>query len=152
MKRRGATKKNPIYRAPVLYVGFFYTLLLVWTVVCVYLLGSKAIKVGWPVGQLLMIAFVVAYTWYFSLGISYRLMIGDNGDVQLTSIRRVLNMQVQKISGVEGPRFAIMYYGFIRFRLEREKAYLFSLITDTELQKILSAMRRANREITFKGL
>ncbi len=53
---------------------------------------------------------------------------------------------------VEGPRFAFLPYGFIRFRLEREKAYLFCCITDEELQRILKTMKTNNSDIKFKGL
>jgi hypothetical protein len=53
---------------------------------------------------------------------------------------------------VEGPRLAILPYGFIRFRLEREKAYLFCLITDKNLQRILKALRQMNSGIELKGL
>jgi len=53
---------------------------------------------------------------------------------------------------VEGPRFAFLPYGFIRFRLEREKAYLFCCITDEGLQRILKTMQETNSEIKFKGV
>ena len=113
------------------------------------LIGSKAAKIGWPLGQLLIIAFVLAYTWYFSLGISYKIGVEDNGLVFLTSFRRVLKVNAGEIETVEGPHFLI---GFIRFRLEREKAYLFSLINDKSLQRVLSLIRSFNPEVKFKGL
>jgi hypothetical protein len=50
---------------------------------------------------------------------------------------------------IEGPHLPI---GFIRFRLEREKAYLFCVAKDKELQKILFAIRKANPDIKFKNL
>jgi hypothetical protein len=36
--------------------------------------------------------------------------------------------------------------------LEREKAYLFCVAKDKELQKILLAIRKANPDIKFKNL
>jgi hypothetical protein len=116
------------------------------------LIGSKTISAGWPLFQLLMIAFVLGYTWFFSLGISYRIYINESGTIELTSFRRVLSVKAHAISLVEGPRLAFMPYSFIRFRLEREKAYLFCRITDDELQQVLKKMRFANREMKFKGV
>ena len=43
-------------------------------------------------------------------------------------------------------------FGFIRFRLEREKAYLFIRITDESLQNILAVIKKNNPGIKFKGL
>jgi hypothetical protein len=144
--------RKHVYEAPVIYPGLFYFMLAVWTVICVFLMGSKALKMGWPLGQLLMIAFVLAYTWYFSLGISYRIMVDSDGNIELTSFRRQINVNAKTIELAEGPRFAIVPFGFIRFRLEREKTYLFVLITDEALQRVLTAIRRANPEMKFKGL
>lgn len=144
--------KTHVYKAPILYPGIFYLLLAAWSFVCVYLLGTKAIKTGWPLGQLLMIAFVLAYTWYFSLGISYKIAVEPDGEIQLTSFRRTLKVHAKNIEMVEGPRFAIVPFGFIRFRLEREKAYLFIIITDETLEKVISTIRKVNPEMRCKGL
>ena len=133
-------------------MGLFYLLLLLWTVVCVVMIGSKTLSAGWPLFQLLMIAFVLGYTWFFSLGISYRIYINEKGMTELTSFRRVLSVKADAISLVEGPRLAFIPYSFIRFRLEREKAYLFCRITDDDLQQVLKKMRLTNREIKFKGV
>ena len=152
MKKDKFPKKEYVYQAPVIFVGLFYLLLLVWTAVCVVLIGSKTISAGWPLFQLLMIAFVLGYTWFFSLGISYRIYINETGTIELTSFRRVLSVKSDAISLVEGPRLALMPYSFIRFRLEREKAYLFCRITDDELQQVLKKMGLANREMKFKGV
>jgi len=151
-KKEPAKNKILIYEPPVLYPGLFYILLAAWTVLCIVLLGSKAFKTGWPIGQLLMIAFVLAYTWYFSLGISYKIAVNPDGTIALTSFRRKITVAAKDISMAEGPRFAIIPFGFIRFRLEREKAYLFIRITDESLQKVLAVIRRNNPEMKFKGL
>jgi len=152
MKKDKFPKKEYVYQAPVIFVGLFYLLLIAWTAVCVVLIGSKAISAGWPLFQLLMIAFVLGYTWFFSLGISYRIYMNETGMIELTSFRRVLGVKADAISLVEGPRLALMPYSFIRFRLEREKAYLFCRVTDDELQRVLKKMGLANREMKFKGV
>ncbi len=151
-KKAGSPQKYEPYQAPVFFVGLFYVLLLVWTVVCVVMIGSKAIQAGWPLFQLFMIAFVLGYTWYFSLGISYKLLAVDGREIELTSFRRVIRVNAEKVAMVEGPRFAIIPYGFIRFRLEREKAYLFCCITDSMLRKNLLRLRSSNPEMKFRGL
>jgi hypothetical protein len=47
---------------------------------------------------------------------------------------------------------AISYKGFIRFRLEREKAYLFCLTNNAFLKTVLAAIKSANSDITVKRL
>ena len=144
------TTKRYVYQAPSLYVAFFYILLAAWTLICVAFLGSRFDT--WRLAnafQLFMIAFILFYTWYFSVAISYMIEVGDDGSVELTSFRRIITLSVQHIAMVEGPHFAI---GFIRFRLEREKAYLFCLVHDDALRRVLSAMRAANPEIHFKRI
>ena len=145
-----ATTKSYVYQAPILYVAIFYVFLAAWAVVCVIVLGSSFNTWGLAnVFQLFMFAFVLFYTCYFSVAISYRIEVGDEGSIQLTSFRRIIKTRAEEIPLVEGPHFPI---GFIRFRLEREKAYLFCFITDPILQKTLQELRKANREMKFKGL
>jgi hypothetical protein len=96
-----------------------------------------------------MFAFIIAMTWYFSMGISYRVNVEEDGTVQLTSFRRILRVHSQKMELIEGPHLPI---GFIRFRLEREKAYLFCVVNAKELKKILLAIQKANPDIKFKNL
>lgn len=134
------------------FVGIFYGLLLVWTVVSIVFLGPRAAAGQWPAGQLLMIAFVLGYTWYFSLGISYKVVASADGTVEMTSIRRKASLQATRISLVEGPRFALLPYAFIKFRLDREKAYVFCDLTNRDLKEVLSLMKRANKELGFKSL
>jgi hypothetical protein len=96
-----------------------------------------------------MIAFIIAMTWYFSMGISYRVNVEEDGTVQLGSLRRILRVHSQKIELIEGPHLPI---GFIRFRLEREKAYLFGIPKNRDLQQVLSVIRKTNPDIKFKNL
>jgi len=133
-----------------IYMGIFYAMLVAWTITCIVLIGFKLTQSEWGnLFQLFMIAFIIAMTWYFSMGISYRVNVEEDGTIQLTSFRRILRIDSRKIEFIEGPHLPI---GFIRFRLEREKAYLFCVIKNKELQKILLAIRKANPDIKFKNL
>jgi hypothetical protein len=144
------TTANSVYRAPVIFVAVFYLLLVAWTIVCVSLIGLKASQWGWAnLSTLLMIAFILAYTWYFSVAISYKMLLRDDGSIQLTSFRRIIEADAQKISLVEGPRLP---FGFLRLRLEREKVYAFCVIRDEGLKKMLAVIRAANPDAKFKGL
>lgn len=138
------------YQAPMVYMGIFYAMLVAWTVICILLIGIKMSQSQWGnLLQLFMIVFIIAMTWYFSMGISYRVNVEKDGTLRLTSLRRILMVHLQKMELIEGPHLPI---GFIRFRLEREKAYLFCVVKNKDLQKILIAIRRANPDIKFKNL
>jgi hypothetical protein len=139
-----------VYQAPRIYVAFFYLLLVAWTIICILLIGFKVSQSEWGNAvQLFMIAFIIAMTWYFSMGISYRVNLEKDGTLRLASFRRILRIDSRKMELIEGPRLPI---GFIRFRLEREKAYLFCVVKNKELQEILLAIRNANPDIKFKNL
>jgi hypothetical protein len=138
------------YHAPIIYVGIFYGALIAWTIICVFFISFKVTQSEWGnLFQLFMIAFIIAMTWYFSMGISYQVNLEEDGTVQLRSFRRILRVHPKKIEVIEGPQLPI---GFVRFRLEREKAYLFCRVRNKELQKILLAIREANSDIKFKNL
>jgi hypothetical protein len=141
-----------VYRAPPAFVGIFYAFLMAWTVVSLIFLWPKAMKGAVPLAQLGMIAFVLAYTWYFSLGISYEVRIGGQGEMEMKSFRRVLRIPLDDVPAVEGPRFAVLPYGFLRFRLTREKAYVFCHITSEDVRQLLSTMKRANKKLELKGI
>jgi hypothetical protein len=142
--------KTFAYQAPMSYLVIFYSALVAWTVVCILLIGFKMSQSQWGnLLQLFMIAFIIAMTWYFSMGISYRVNMGEDGALRLTSFRRILRVDSRKMELIEGPHLPI---GFIRFRLEREKAYLFCVVKDKTLQQILSRIREVNPDIKFKNL
>jgi len=131
-------------------MGIFYAMLVAWTILCILLIGFKVTQSEWGnLLQLFMIAFIIAMTWYFSMGISYRVNVEEDGTIRLTSFRRILRTNSRKMDLIEGPHLPI---GFIRFRLEREKAYLFCVVKNKELQKTLLAIWRANPDIKFKNL
>ncbi len=146
MRDHADPARTYIYRAPLIYTGLFYLVLLAWTVFCVSIMGAKG-WINWF--QLFMVAFIFVMTWYFSLGISYKVEINDEGKLELTSFRRVIRIHSTKIAMVEGPHLPL---GFIRFRLEREKAYLFGIPRNRDLQEVLSVIRKTNPDIRFKNL
>jgi len=133
-----------------IFVATFYLLLVAWTIVCVSLIGLKANQWGWAnLSTLLMVAFILAYTWYFSAGISYQIVVRDDGWIRLTSFRRTIEADAGKIGLVEGPHLPV---GFLRLRLEREKAYMFCVIGDEAFKRALSVIRAANPDAKFKRL
>src|SRR4030067_2405297 len=138
------------YQAPMIYMSIFYAMLIAWTIICILIIGFKVTQSEWVnLFQLFMIAFIIAMTWYFSMGISYRVNVEEDGTVQLTSFRRILRIDSKKMELIEGPHLPI---GFIRFRLAREKAYLFCVVKDKTLQQILSRIREVNPDIKFKNI
>ena len=135
-----------VYRAPTIFVALFYLSLFAWTVISVLYMGTKG-WVSWF--QLFMVAFIFVMTWYFSMGISYKAEINDDGKLELVSFRRLISIHSTKIVMIEGPHLPL---GFIRFRLEREKAYLFGVPKNKDLQQILSIIVKTNPDIRFKNL
>jgi hypothetical protein len=151
------SKEAYFYHSPIIFMGIFYLALLVWTGICLLLMGSiefsfGEFSFGWPMARMIMIAFVMVYTWYFSLAISYRIGITERGDIELTSFRRVVRVNAEVIGMVEGPKWAIIPYGFVRFRLEREKAYIFCCITDADFEQYMQIMKEVNPEMVLKGM
>ena len=64
-----------MYRGPYPFVAAFYAFLAAWTGVAVWFLAPNAFTGTWPAGHLLMIVFVVGYSWYFSLGIGHEVEV-----------------------------------------------------------------------------
>ena len=152
MNKPEFSKNAYFYHSPIIFMGIFYLILVIWTGICLLLMGSIEFSFGWPLARLVMIGFVMVYTWYFSLAISYKIGITENGDIQLTSFRRVVRVNVEVIGMVEGPKWALIPYGFVRFRLEREKAYIFCCITDADFQQFMQIMKEINPEMVLKGV
>ena len=146
MKDSSDSTRTFVYQAPTIYVALFYLLLVAWTVISVFIMGAKG-WINWF--QLFMVAFILVMTWYFSLGISYKVEINDDGKLELFSFRRFISTHSTKIAMVEGPHLPL---GFVRFRLEREKAYLFGIPRNRDLQQVLSVIRKTNPDIRFKSL
>ena len=152
MSESGFSKGDYFYHSPIIFVGIFYLVLMVWTGICLFLMGTIEFRFGWPLARILMIAFVMVYAWYFSLAISHKIGITGPGDIVLTSFRRVVRVNAKVIGMVEGPKWAILPYGFVRFRLEREKAYLFCHISDPDFEKLIQIMKTANPDMILKGV
>jgi hypothetical protein len=152
MKKAGIVHHEVEYEAPLFFLVVFYALLVLWTGISLIFLWPKVQNGVLSVFQVGMIAFILAYTWYFSLGIFYSIRIKEDGTIQMKSIRRIMHILPEGVDTVEGPRFGVLPYGFIRFRLDREKVYLFCHITNSHFARLLAGMKRANGHLKFKGV
>jgi len=134
-------------------IALFYGFLTLWTLLCLPLIAVQAEKTGWSAYgvQGLMIVFVFGYTWYWSLAISYRMRWEESGTIVLISFRREIRIAATGVQGIEGPPFR-MPFGFMKFKMGREKVYLFCLMTDKVLQEIVSRLLKANPGIKIKFL
>lgn len=138
------------YQAPPHLVWTFYGLLAAWTLACSVLFGVRGFSLAWAdLGQWAMIAFVVAYTWYWSLGIFHRAHLDPEGNLHLFSQRRTVVVAAEQIPVVEGP---LLPLGFVRFRLTREKGYLFCRAGDQDLSRLLLAIKQLNPGVKFKHI
>jgi hypothetical protein len=145
-----AAQNTYAYQAPTLYVLLFFLVISAWTIASVIFISLKYEETGKAdLTQLVIFAFLLGMTWYFSLGISYRIEMEESGIIRLKSFRRVIQTRAQDIGLVQGPLLPI---GFLRLRLEREKAYLFCMANDKALVQVLSRIRAKNPDIKFKSL
>ena len=133
------------FQAPLVYVVLFYLLLLAWTVGSLPIVYDKFRTIGfqsvWIYAS--MIAFVYAYTWFWSLGLFYRISLGSEGLVTMKSLRREFQVSVKQIARIEGSRFP-RGFGFVKLKLPRESGYLFCLSMTGELSAILRGIRKNN--------
>ncbi|MGQ9653187.1 MAG: hypothetical protein ACUVXD_03890 [Thermodesulfobacteriota bacterium] len=137
-----------IYRTPKALLLIYYSVVTAWTIVSIVFIGGKTVEAGG--GDLVwlgMIAFVLGFTWYFSLGVFYRIQMGPEGEMELTSFRRVLTTHPREIEAVEGPFLPV---GFVRFKLPGERAYLMCILTNPVLRGILKRIGEMNLEVKFK--
>ncbi len=148
MKGRGDALERQIYRTPRALLLIFYSLVTAWTIVSIVFIGRKTMEAGG--GDLVwlgMIGSVLGFTWYFSLGVFYRIRMGPEGEMELTSFRRVLSTHPREIEAVEGPFFPV---GFVRFKLPGERAYLMCVLTNPVLRGILKRIGEMNLDVKFK--
>jgi len=134
-----------VFQAPATFVALFYVLLLAWTVGTVPLVYLK-FRAGGFLGDWLyavMIGFFYLYTWFWSLGLFYRISLDGEGRVVLRSLRRSLEVTVKQIRTIEGSRFPGRF-GFIKLKLPRESGYLFCHRRNEELEAILLEIRKMN--------
>ena len=144
------TQKTYAYQAPSLYVFLFFLVISAWTIVSVLFFILKYEETGKAdFTHLAIFTFILGMTWYFSLGISYRIEMEESGMIRLKSFRRVIQTRAQDIGFVQGPLLPI---GFLRLRLEREKAYVFCMANDEALGQVLACIRAKNPDTKFKSL
>jgi len=139
-----------VYQAPSPFIIALCAFLLGWTVVCISLINS-ILEEGGSSGvlPLFMIGFILCYMWFFTLSICFRIEMGDGGEIRLKSLRRTIRTNANEIAMIEFPKVGL---GFVRFRLEREKVYLFCIPGNASFKEILSVIRNANPQINFKNL
>ena len=140
-----ATESSRVFQAPTAYVILFYLLLLVWTVGTVPLVYLK-FRQGGFLGDWLyavMIGFFYLYTWFWSLGLFYRIALDGEGRIVLRSLRRNLEIPAKQIRTIEGSRFP-GWFGLIKMKLPRESGYLFCRGKNRELEEILLEIRKIN--------
>lgn len=137
--------KNKAFQASALFVAVFYGLLLVWTVGTVPLIYQKFQQGGFRGDWLyaFMIGFFYLFTWFWALGLFYRIALDAEGRIQLRSFRRTLEISAKQVRTIDGSRFS-GGFGFIRMKLPRESAYLFCHRMDGNLEEILREIRRIN--------
>lgn len=134
------------FRVPSGYVAFFYLFLLAWTAGSLPLVYQK-FQTGMVFGSQWfyagMVAFVYVFTWFWSLGIFYRISLDSEGNLIMKSIRRELQISVRQISRVQGSRFPHSF-GFVKMKLPKESGYIFCLKKTDELEAVLQGIKRLN--------
>jgi hypothetical protein len=142
--------KHYVYQAPITFVGAFYLVLAAWLVLGIVFLETLVDSLGRSVFfGLVMLAFIIFYTCYFALAIAYKIEVWEDGRIRLTSLRKTFNTSAEGVHYIEGP---FLPFGFIRFRLEREKGYLFAVIGDSALKTVLSVIISTDPDIKLKHL
>ncbi|MDO9228323.1 MAG: hypothetical protein Q8M86_12990 [Syntrophales bacterium] len=140
-----ATESSRVFQAPTAYVILFYLLLLAWTVGTLPVIYMKFQQVGfqshWVYAS--MIGFFYLYTWFWALGLFYRIAMDGEGRIVLRSLRRNLEVTAKQIRTIEGSRFPAGF-GFIKMKLPRESGYLFCHGSNRELAEILLGIRKMN--------
>ena len=139
-------EKERVFQAPTPFMAVFYGLLLVWTVATVPLIWQKFQRGGFQGDWLYaaMIGFFYLYTWFWSLGLFYRISLDAEGRIRMKSLRRTLEISVKQVRTIEGSRFS-GGGGFVRMKLPKESAYLFgNRGGDGNLEEILREIARRN--------
>ena len=100
-----------VYQSPAVYVAVFYGLLVLWTVGTAPLIWQRfaqgVFRGDWLYG--VMIGFFYLYTWFWSLGIAYRISLDAEGHIELKSIRRTLVITAKEVR--IDRRFAVLRGG-----------------------------------------
>jgi hypothetical protein len=134
-----------VFQASAPFVALFYGVLLLWTVGTIPLIYMKFQQGGflgdWVYAA--MIGFFYLYTWFWSLGLFYRIALDSEGRVVLRSLRRSLEIPAKQIRTIEGSRFP-GGFGFMKMKLPRESGYLFCHGKNRELEEIVLRIRKMN--------
>ncbi|MBM4315074.1 MAG: hypothetical protein FJ122_14315 [Deltaproteobacteria bacterium] len=138
-------EKERVFQAPAPLVVVFYGVLAVWTVGTIPPIARRFMVGGFSGDWLFafMIGFFYLYTWYWSLGLIYRISLDARGTIRLSSLRRRLEAPAAEVIAIEGSRFS-GGFGFIRIKLPRESVYLFCHRLGGDLEEILRLIKRAN--------
>jgi hypothetical protein len=140
--------KNRVHQTPASFVAVFYGLLVLWTVGTVPMIWQRfeqgVFRGDWLYG--VMIGFIYLFTWFWSLGLFYRISLDAEGQIRLRSLRRSLEISVRQVRAIEGSRLS-GGFGFIRIKLPRESAYLFCYRKDDSLDGILWEIGRMNPQV-----
>ncbi len=136
------------YEAPTALVAAFYLFLIAWTCVAVLFLVARAARseLG-DILQFMMIVGVLCFTWYFSLGVFYRIKLEADGSILLSGVRRTHTLLPREIEAIEGPFLPL---GFIRFKSGRERFYLLCWVKNADLLAILKRIGEINPGIHYK--
>lgn len=129
-------------------MGSFYLFLIAWTCVAVLFLVARAARseLG-DILQFMMIVGVLCFTWYFSLGVFYRIKLEADGSILLSGVRRTHTLLPREIEAIEGPFLPL---GFIRFKSGRERFYLLCWVKNADLLAILKRIGEINPGIHYK--
>ncbi len=134
-----------IFQAPAAYVAAFYGLLLLWTVGTVPVIWQRfaqgVFRGDWLYG--VMIGFFYVFTWFWSLGLVFRISLDAEGQIELKSLRRTLVITAKEVRTIEGSKFP-GGVGFIRIKLPKESAYLFCYRRDGNLEELVREIGRLN--------
>ena len=136
------------YQAPGTLVAAFYFLLIAWTAVSILFLSAKVVRSELTDAlQWAMIAAIFGFTWYFSLGLFYRISLAADESLHLKGVRRGLTVHPREIEAIEGPYLPI---GFVRFKWRKERLYLLCQVRNADLQAILKRVGEINPDVRFK--
>jgi hypothetical protein len=139
------TENKIIFKASTIFVSIFYFLLIIWTIISVPILINRYSEIN---NLLLgMMAFIIPMTWYWSLGIVYRIVLEKDDIVRMKSIRKDITLSINEFRKIEGPPSRINF-GFIRFRVARDTIYSF-FDPSVSLRKILTIVKLKNKNILF---
>jgi hypothetical protein len=134
-----------VFKANRVFVTSFYSFLVCWTLISVPALINKSAEMSHA--TLGMIVFVIAMTWYWSLGLVHRIELENNRIVRMKSLRRNIIFKLDEFRRIDAPPIR-MGFGFIKFRSAKESYYVF-FSNSEPLQNILKAIKKNSPDTRF---